>query len=189
MYYAGNVLSNIVSAKQNGNKDIQRDLIFSQIAELIDDHPDKVLEALNASGANLAPNTSRRKIVHYVVDNLYRNHQFRQELAVLISEFATSKEDVKKIQEAIDAEYSGIVFDWVGDIANMVEGIASPIIEGEYTDERIKEERARAENEITQKMLLNQQRTQTTMPILIVGGVLVIAGMVMYFALRKTRKA
>jgi hypothetical protein len=178
--YADNFLINATQALKTGNKDVQKDMIFSEVASLIAEHPDKVIVALKESGVEVPTGIETRSLIKLTVKNLFENKSFQKELAVLISQYVLIK---------TPQEYSNVTaLDWIGDIANMIEGVATPIIEAEYTDERIKEAQAQAEAQITAQVLLEREKRKKMLPLMIIGGTLLIGGIVLFFALRNKRK-
>jgi hypothetical protein len=184
MKYAGNFLANVYQASHSGNVDLQQDLIFSQIAILIENHPDKVVSALNESGVSTPENISQGKLIKRVSTNFFTNSDFQRELAVLIGQYALTTPEAHHAKE-----YSNVSsYDWIGDIASMIEGVAVTAMEGEYTDERIKEQQALAESQITGQLLIKEAENKHKLPLIIMGGVFVISIMVFYFALKTKKK-
>lgn len=179
MRYADNFLLNANNAIKTGNYDLQKDLVFSEVADLIAVHPDKVIDALKESGVEVPIGISTRSLIKKTVKNLYENESFQKELAVLIGQYVQTKSP---------QQFSNFTdLSWVGDIANMIEGIANPIIEAEYTDERIKEQQAQAEAQITAQVLIEQEKRKKIIPLVIIGGTLLIGGIVLFFALRNKK--
>lgn len=185
MKYAGNFLANVFQTSHSGNLDLQQDLVFSQIANLIENHPDKVVSALNESGVSTSESISQRKLVKEVSKQFYTNPSFRQELAIMMAQYAMTTPESKQVQEYSNTDG---YLDWIGDIANMIEGVSVAAMEGEYTDERIKEQQALAESQITGQLLIKEQENKHKLPLIIMGGVFVISIMVFYFALRTKKK-
>lgn len=174
MRYAGNFLANIYKANNTKNRSLQKDMVFSELSELITENPDKVLEALHESGEKVSPNMSKKEIIDAVVKAFYSNESFRTQVGYLIGQYIIVKGEGQEYSngtgEAIAGAVTGVVTAvsdiWTGD-----------------QDQKIEKERTR--QLMIEKVFGTDNKNKNIVAIVAVAGVLVIAGVVIYLTLRQ----
>lgn len=67
-----------------GSVDIQRDILLDEIAEIMRNHKPLLLEALSRGGVKVNPKVGAKKLVSIVVEQMYVNDQFRQDMVMMI---------------------------------------------------------------------------------------------------------
>lgn len=198
MKYGGSFTKNFSSANGSNNKDYQKDVLLDEIARLIEFNKPVVISILKDSGHSISPKSSKKQVVDHVVKALYNSQQFRTDIAKEIAkanqhEFANAIGDWKIFNSGDSAQPTGSASGagqgagQSGGKGGMVTAIAGAIgsiftFGSASKNQKAEEERTR---QAMYDKLLNVGEEKNWMPIIVVSGILVIGGIVAYFALRK----
>lgn len=174
MRYAGNFLTNILKANNTKNRSLQKDMVFSELSELIKENPDKVLEALHESGEKVSSEMSKKEIIDAVTKAFYTNEAFRTQIGYLIGQYIIAKGEGQ--------EYSN----GTGEaIAGAVTGVVTAVSDIWTGDQDQKIEQQKTRQLMISKVFGEDNKNKNVIAIVAVGGVLLIAGLVIYLTLRQ----
>ncbi len=215
MRYGGNFMTNFSSAEGAGDKKLQRDMFFDEVAFMIKTYPNIVAGALKNSGVEIQDGFTMRELIKKTVRALYRNEKFRYEFANLIvavytgamantialvqhqnssqqySNSAGSLDSGQQVSNAINTTASstgsGASGGIVGLIIGAVVGITTSSLNYASAKKLADAEEEKAQAMIISKLLGNNEKGINWIPIIILGGVLLIGGIAVYFTLKKTK--
>lgn len=164
MIYGGDLMSNFAGSVQSGDAKMTKGVIISKLAKVIENEPKELIKALKESGVSIDEKTSISNLIDKSVSSLYENEKFREEVAkLLVSDYSNA---------------GGIVVGAVSETLGQVFGMINS-----SQDRKAQEE---ADKRALQMQLLEGDEKKTNwLPIVIIGGVLVIGGMVAYITLKK----
>lgn len=189
MKFGGDFQSNLRSAAISKNFDYTRSVLLDEIARLIDSNPAVVSEALKSSGVKV-DKVTKAKLVDLVSYNLYNNESFRNKIAGIIANHnkdSYQNADAASVAsgalstssgsgKSFDLGLLGAIGGVVGNAMNNVFGLVKA-----RSDRKTQEQQAR--NELYAKVLGEEKKNYV--PIIVIGGVLLIGGVVLVLALRK----
>lgn len=187
MKFGGSFSKNWSSANGSGNTDFQKDVILDEVSRLIELDRPLVISALKESGYKISPKAKKKEVIDKTVSALYRSNQFRHD----ISKAIVSVNDPKQLnangvesgsQAAASTAGSGAAAGVVGAVA----GAISSIFQFGSSRQNAKAEEERTRQEIYDKLLTENEKTNY-LPYIIIGGVLIIGGIVAFFALRNKK--
>jgi hypothetical protein len=167
MRYAGDLNQNISMA--NGSKDafLIKDILLDEIAFLLKDKKHLVIDALNKVGIETNKNVSAEKLIDITISNLYSNEKFRNIMAEVIA--THSNKNYSNAASAI--------------IAGVTESIGA--VFGYATErQRTKSEEEASKRALYEKLLGTSQKTNW-LPIIIVGGVMLIGVTLLFLQTKK----
>lgn len=198
MKYGGSFTKNFSSANGSNNMDYQKDVLLDEIARLIEFNKPIVISILKDSGHSISPKSSKKQVVDHVVKALYGSQQFRTDIAKEIAkanqhEFANAIGDWKIFGGAGKGTTTGGGASGAGqgataqigaDPISAIAGAIGSIFSFASANQNKKAEEERTRQAMYDK-LLNGGEEKNWMPIIVVSGILLIGGIVAYFALRK----
>jgi len=85
MIYGGSLMSNFNGAVESDDVNMAKDILLSEIHKMLEDSPEVLIEALNYSGVETPENISKVDLIHNVVEEVYENAYFRDNISLLIS--------------------------------------------------------------------------------------------------------
>lgn len=172
MKFGGDFQSNLASAKASKNKDYAKDVILDEVARIIYLEPMVIAKALNNSGVKTSKNPTKNELIDKVVDNLYDNASFRRNIGNVISQQNPpySYLDPSAIAGAVQA------------VAEQSTAIVNGIFGAVQRKQELNQEKERTKQLLYDKIF--GQEKKNYMPIVLIGGVLLIGGVVLFLALR-----
>ena len=173
-------MSNFAGSMMTGDSEMTKGVVLTQIYRLIDKDPKTLIKALKDSGVSIDEKTSVANLIDKSVDSLYENEKFKIELAKVLSMEGYSNVDgdatdaISKIGGG--AAGGGVV----GAIAGAIDSIFGTV--GKFKEGKNKKEE---DKRALQLMLLQGDDKKTNwLPVIIIGGVLLIGGIVAFVSLR-----
>ena len=199
MIYGGNMMSNFSGGILSNDKDMTKDVVLSEVHKILDKSPEVLIETLNSSGQAVSKNVSKKDLVHLTVENLYENPKFRENISALI--IAGNETNYNNADGAVmdklkaffskggggaDAGSGGsapkvtVGADPISAIAGAIGSIFSFAQSGK--DRKAAKE---ADKRKLQMSLLAEDDKKTNwLPIVLIGGILLIGGAVAYVSLK-----
>lgn len=193
MIYGGNMMSNFSGAINSQDNDMAKDVLLSEIHKVLDKNPEVLIEALNNSGIATSSTISKRELIHKVVEALYESKKFRDNISKIIIQNNEQEsynnltgQNVGKVTSSISdagpkigggAAGGGVV----GAIAGAVDSIFGTV--GKFKE--AKTQKQDAKNKLLAGLLEDKPKKTNYLPIIIIGGVLLIGGIVAYVSLKE----
>lgn len=191
MKFGGSFNKNWSSADGSGNTDFQKDVILDEVSRLIELDRPVVVSALKESGYKISPKAKKKEVIDKTVSALYRSNQFRHDIAKAI----VSANDPKYANAGGSASGAGSGAGKVGGIdpvtaiANATSSLFGIFSSGFASREeklRLQQEQERTKQQMYDKLLTENEKTNY-LPYIVIGGVLIIGGIVAFFALRNKK--
>jgi hypothetical protein len=203
MIYGGDIMSNFSGSMMSNDKEMTKDILISEIHKILHKNPKSLIEALKNSGVDVPSRISNNHLVHLVVEAVYENAKFRENVAYLITEnnhsnfsnangellekfkswFANKGEGSDSTETAGEAvgkvlggASSGGVVGAVAGAVNSIFGFAKSKSDAKAQKEADK-----------QKLLLSlseDKKKSNLVPIIIIASVLLIGGAIAFVSLR-----
>lgn len=122
-----NFLTDLTQMRKSGDFDRLRNTLNSEIAALISNHRDNVIEALESSGVHIPSNVGNGELVRVVVKELGQNEQFRKGISFLIADRNDLIPEIKSNNDAATSggKSSGFVTGIIGSVTGAVGDIFS----------------------------------------------------------------
>lgn len=181
MIYGGDIMSNFSGAIMSNDKQMQKDILLSEIHKILHKNPKSLIEALKNAGVDVPSRISNRHLVHLVVEAVYENAKFRENVGLLISEnqhsnFSNGDGAGSKILSG--ASSGGVV----GSIAGAVDSIFG--FAKSKTDAKAQKE---ADKQRLLLSLAEDKKKSNLLPIIIIASVLLIGGAIAVVSLRNKK--
>lgn len=178
MIYGGDIMSNFSGAIMSNDKQMQKDILLSEIHKILHKNQKSLIEALKNAGVDVPSRISNRHLVHLVVESAYENAKFRENVGLLISErqhsnFSNGDGAGAKILSG--ASSGGVV----GSIAGAVDSIFG--FAKSKTDAKSQKE---ADKQRLLLSLAEDKKKSNLLPIIIIASVLLIGGAIAVVSLR-----
>lgn len=186
MKFGGSFSKNWSSANGSGNHDFKKDVILDEVGRLIELDRPLVISALKDAGYKISPKAKKKEVIDKTVSALYRSKQFKNEIAKAI----VSVNDSKHMNVDGSASGAGAGAGKVAGASNPVTAIATAIgsiFEFGASRQNAKAQEEQSKRELYDKLLSDDER-KNYMPLIVIGGVLLIGGIVAFFALRNKNK-
>jgi len=184
MRYYGNFAENIINAHKSKDKFLLKELIYDETARLIEMNPELVINALKSSNVDVSDNASKLELVGLSAYNIVNNPIFQKNLEVAISE--GQGYDIPNRDRFSNEDGGG---DAGGDaggeggggagMAAAIAGAVSSIFDFASSSQDLKSEEEKAKAAMYAKIFGEEKKTNY-MPIIIVGGVLLIGAIVVW---------
>lgn len=180
MRFNGNVIENLQAAAKSKDKYLIKDIIIDEMSNIIDSNPDRMIKALRESKVDVSDNVSKQKLIKLASRNLHNNRIFQKNLAVIIvkkgnatpHDFSSSN---GKGTEGASSGGSGGGGNIISSIADMVGSIS----QWGASSKDLKAEEQRSKNAMYEKIFGGKKKTNW-LPIVVIAGVLVIGGIVVW---------
>ena len=169
MRYEGNFKTNFMNAIGSNDVELQKDMLLDEVASLINSDIALVADALNKSGVKISQSYSKREIAEKVSSALHGNKDFQNNIAVLIAKKKASFKNADGVSVAVDpvsiiAKSLSDIFGNIGDVVGSVQ-------------ER-KSEQEKTKQALLGKIFGGDSQKINYTPLIIVGGVLLIGGII-----------
>jgi len=178
------------------NKESNRKLILKKIAALIKKNPTSVARALSRSNV-FVESIDKKNLADLSAYNIVNNPLFKRNIAIVIAESELRKDEFSSFGKKVDNKEMSVesgkkiikgaasgaepITIIIGAIVGTIDAAFSWASSGKKA--KISEEQARAE--LYEDLFTDEKKKGNWIPIAIVGGVLLVGGIVTYFALRK----
>ncbi len=164
MIYGGNMMSNFSGAVNSQDNDMAKDVLLSEIHRILDKNPEILIEALNNSGIATSTKISKRELIHKVVEAIYESEKFRANISKFIIQGNEEENE-----------------NFVGAIITSV----NTIFQGVQNRNQNKAQKEADKRKLVALLLEDKNKKTNYLPIVIIGGVLLIGGIVAYISLKK----
>jgi hypothetical protein len=168
MIYGGNMMSNFSGAINSQDNDMAKDVLLSEIHKVLDKNPEVLIDALNNSEIATPSTISKRELIHKVVEALYENEKFRENIS-------------KFVIEGNEQESSN----FVGAIIATAGTTIGAIFKGVQNKNQTKAQKDADKRKLTASLLEDKPKKTNYLPIIIISGVLLIGGIVAYVSLKQ----
>jgi hypothetical protein len=167
---------NFANANGSSDKSMMQDMVFDGIAYVIENHRDKVIQLLNKNGYKVSNKISQKKLIDKVIHASFRNKRFLHELNILIISVYTN-------QTYSYSDTSPTPSAW-GGVANAFTSVLTGFFDYKTSknEQQIAEDNAKAN--LYNKLIGNDGKS-SMLPIIVIGSVLLIGGVIIFFALKK----
>lgn len=208
MIYEGNSFHNFAGSMFSADKNMTKDVLFSELHRLIDTEPEVVSKTLKDSGVYVPNKPNKKKLIHLTVENLYENKTFRSKISNVIGSKmdssdinysnvigagATRSAHVNKV--AVDSgrlpiggskatQGVGKVIGG-GGIVGSVSGAIDSIFGFAKSKTEAKAQKESDKQRLIQSLLQNKQGKTNWLPIVLISSVLLIGGIVAIIELRR----
>ena len=200
MIYGGDIMSNFSGSIMSNDKEMQKDILLSEIHKILARNPQVLIEALNKSGIPTKKNISKDALINQTVEALYSSKKFRDVISEVIvhghSDIYSNADGalMGKIQglfggagesggEAVGGAVSG--GGGGGDPVSAIAGAVGAIFG--FAKSKSDEKNQKEADKAKLRLAILSDSTQKTnwMPIIIISGVLLIGGIVAYTSLKE----
>ena len=168
MIYGGNMMSNFSGAINSQDNDMAKDVLLSEIHKVLDKNPEVLIDALNNSEIATPSTISKRELIHKVVEALYESEKFRDNIS-------------KFVIEGNEEESSN----FVGAIIAAAGTTIGAIFSGVQNRNKNKAQKEADKKKLVASLLEDKPKKTNYLPIIIIGGVLLIGGIVAYVSLKQ----
>jgi len=157
-------MSNFSGAVNSQDNDMAKDVLLSEIHRILDKNPEILIEALNNSGIATSTKISKRELIHKVVEAIYESEKFRANISKFIIQGNEEENE-----------------NFVGAIITSV----NTIFQGVQNRNQNKAQKEADKRKLVALLLEDKNKKTNYLPIVIIGGVLLIGGIVAYISLKK----
>jgi hypothetical protein len=168
MIYGGNMMSNFSGAINSQDNDMAKDVLLSEIHKVLDKNPEVLIDALNNSGIATPSTISKRELIHKVVEALYESEKFRENISKFVIE--GNEQDSSNFVGAIIATAGTTI---------------GAIFKGVQNKNQTKAQKDSDKKKLLASLLEDKPKKTNYLPIIIIGSVLLIGGIVAYVSLKK----
>jgi hypothetical protein len=184
MRFHGDIAQNLNNAVAANDDDLVRQIVADEITTLIVTNPSEVAKALRSANVRISENASRDKLIDASSYNLYNNPIFRKNVAVMISmkgtnQVPTESDYASQNGETEDKKGRGQVVSTISNLIGSGFGLVT-------SSKELKAEEERTRAQMYDKIFGERKKRNWT-PVIIIGGVLVVGGIVAYLTLRKKK--
>lgn len=203
MIYGGDLMSNFAGSIMAKDYEMTKDVVLSKLHRLIKDDKVNLISALKDSGVSIKENPSDLELIDESVDALFDNKKFQRNFAYLIasesSNFSNGSGnfDFSQISSIFGGGSSGsstspsssgstkpnvtVGADPVSAIAGAIGSIFS--FASAKTNKNTQKDLAK--QQLIGQLLQDEKKKTNWLPIVIIGGVLTIGGIIAIITLRK----
>ena len=161
-------MSNFSGAINSQDNDMAKDVLLSEIHKVLDKNPEVLIDALNNSEIATPSTISKRELIHKVVEALYESEKFRDNVS-------------KFVIEGNEQESSN----FVGAIIATTGATLGAIFKGVQNKNQTKAQKEADKNKLLASVLEDKPKKTNYLPIILIGGVLLIGGIVAYVSLKE----
>jgi len=167
MIYGGNMMSNFSGAINSQDNNMAKDILLSEIHRILDKNPEVLIEALNNSGIATSSTISKRDLIHKVVEALYESEKFRDNISQFVIE--GNEQDSSNFVGAIIAAAGTTI---------------GAIFSGVQNRNKTKAQKEADRKLLVASLLEDKPKKTKWLPIVLIGGILLIGGAVAYVSLK-----
>ena len=167
MIYGGNMMSNFSGAVNSQDNNMAKDILLSEIHRVLDKNPEVLIEALNNSGIATSSTISKRDLIHKVVEALYESEKFRDNISQFVIE--GNEQDSSNFVGAIIAAAGTTI---------------GAIFSGVQNRNKTKAQKEADRKLLVASLLEDKPKKTKWLPIVLIGGILLIGGAVAYVSLK-----
>ena len=175
-----------------------KDVVLSEIHKILDKSPEVLIEALNSSGQAVSKNVSKKDLVHLTVENLYENPKFRDNISALIIE--GNETNYNNADGAIMDKLKGFFSKGGADDSSggasapkvtvgadpisAIAGAIGSIFSFAQSGQDRKAAKESDKRKLQMSLLADDDKKTNWLPIVLIGGILLIGGAVAYVSLK-----
>ena len=165
--------SNFMNAVGSNDSELQKDIILDQIAELIKTNVSEVVDSLVKSGVSVPAKYTKIDVIDAVSKSLYSNPSFQKNISELIQKKTTNFSNGVGTDTAPTpaSEVGKTVGGFLSSSLSSVFGIISSVQERKAAE-------ANAKASLMDKIFGGQKTKTDYVPIIIIGGVLLVGGII-----------
>lgn len=167
MIYGGNMMSNFSGAVNSQDNNMAKDILLSEIHRVLDKNPEVLIEALNNSGIATSSTISKKDLIHRVVEALYESEKFRDNISQFVIE--GNEQDSSNFVGAIIAAAGTTI---------------GAIFSGVQNRNKTKAQKEADRKLLVASLLEDKPKKTKWLPIVLIGGILLIGGAVAYVSLK-----
>lgn len=173
MRYAGDTPKNFETALAIKDANLFREMFIDEVAFLIKDRKETVIQLLNKHGLKLSKKANVNQVINAVVKNIYSNNKFRNDLISLFG------------KKASNTEYQNFSFDLIGKIADAASSIFGTGGQSSAQTQQLQQQMAQQQQDmkLLYEKLLEKQQTNWT-PIILITGAIIITGIILAVTLK-----
>lgn len=169
-------MSNFAGSVLSKDKEMTKDVVLSKLHRLIKDDKSLLIDALNKSGYSVKDNASEKQLVDKSIDALYDSKEFQKNFSYIIASEGHSN---------IDGSGSTTPQITVGsDAVSAIAGAVGSIFSFASAKTNKNAQKESDKNRMIAGLLQDEKKTNW-LPIVIIGGVLLIGGAIAIITLRK----
>jgi hypothetical protein len=187
MRYHANISENIINAGVSKDKDLLLEIVLDEIATMIQENPEPLIEVLQESNVKISSTPSKEDLINAVTKNIYRNRDFQKNLSLLFAkgvyrqpareEFAMSQAEYHNQDGGGGGGEGGGGGNIVASVADMVGSIA----DWGKSGNELKAAEAGASATLYSKIFGDKTDKKTwLLPAIALAGVLLIGGLVVW---------
>ena len=174
MRFQGNVVQNLTAAARSNDEILMKELLIDAMVNIIETQPKEMAKTLRYSNIKASDTASKEDLIRLASYNLYNNPIFQKNLAVTL----VMGDDATKSDYA-SAEGSGGEGGGGGNIVASIADMIGSISKWGASNQDLKAEEERTRGQMYEK-IFGQEKKTNWMPIVVVGGVLIIGAIVVW---------
>lgn len=182
MRYHANVTSNLLSAAKAKDDKLFRDIVLDELSTIIEENPFLIVKSLRNAGEEVSDEPSKKVLIDKTIKAIHKNKKFHVELAKALKSQSVLRKPARP--EYANAEGEGGGSSQGGSGTEIVSSIASMLGSAfafGAANQELKASEKQAEMNLYNKILGTDPEKKTNwIPILAIGGVLIIGGLVVW---------
>lgn len=177
MRYQADISQNLLNASRSNDTELVRDVVIDQVVLMIKDNPQALIEALRFSNISIDDSASEAEIANKVSNALYNNSVFLEQLSKLIvqNEKMPVRPEYSNAADPVTASMNALAA--IQGTFKEALGIASKAQEKKIEEEKTKQ--------LIYARLFGQEEKTNWIPIIVIAGVLLIGGIVVWRVTKK----
>ena len=195
MRFQGNVVHNLLAAQKAQDEQLAKDILIDEMANIIETNPKEMVKVLRYSNVNVSETANQRKLVDLASYNFYNNPLFQKNLAVNIvkkssaqpSDYASAvgagavgaASTAAGATGSIGGAAAGGAGGWITGVTQTVGDLFKSISGYGRSKNELKSEEERTKLLMYEK-IFGQQQQRNWLPIIVIGGVLLIGAIVVF---------
>ena len=200
MIYGGDLMSNFSGGAMSKDVSMTKDIVISTIYHLIDKNPKELITSLKASNVAVSVNPTKKELINKSIDALYFNEKFQQEISKYIastsSKFSNSDGGfMEKISGLFGGGGGGSTSGGTSapeitvgaDPVSAIAGAIGSIFSFAGVKAEAKAQAEADKNRLISGLLADDDKKTNWLPIVIIGGVLVLGGIVAVITLKSKK--
>jgi len=196
MRHYSNTIKNIANAYKSNDLELARHFVYTELARMIDEEPNKVADLLNESGVTgVSSQSDKTKLVEASSREIIRNKKFQDLILAKIAInskksnfYKANGEGVSDLVEQVGQAGQSAGGGQAGAIIGSLSELGSNIFGFFTTKKQMDIEEQQAKSSMYANLLKDDDDGTNWLPIAIIGGVLLIGGVVVWKVLGSKNK-
>lgn len=186
MRFQGDIVHNLTNAIQAKDENLAREMLNDELATIIEHNPNELANALRNSKVSVGDSPSKEELVNLTSYNIVNNPIFQKNVAVMFSMKGSN-------QTPTDSDYASASGDMSsgggdgggsGGTVGAVSAAIGEIFKFGTSFNTLKSEEEKTKASLYAKVFGEGKKTNW-MPVILIGGVLLIGGIIAYVSLKK----